>query len=61
LVDRFGPTKALEAIGSDPDLATMTVGEWLDHHIAHLTGLWKSTLYDYTSYAQNDIVPVLGE
>jgi hypothetical protein len=48
-------------IGTDPNLSTMTVGEWLDHHIAHLTGLRKSTLYDYRSYTENDIVPVLGD
>jgi hypothetical protein len=57
LVDRFRPAKALEVIGSDPELATMTVAEWLDYYIAHLTGLRKSTLYDYKSYVKNDIVP----
>jgi hypothetical protein len=30
------------------------------HHIEHLTGLAKSTLADYRSYAKNDINPVLG-
>ena len=39
----------------------MTVGEWLDHHIKHLTRLRKSTLYDYPAYVKNDIVPVLGD
>ncbi|ORB23366.1 tyrosine-type recombinase/integrase [Mycolicibacterium monacense] len=60
LADRFGPAKALEVIGTDPELSTMTVGEWLEHHITHLTGVRKSTLYDYRSYAQKDIGPVLG-
>jgi integrase len=59
-VDKYGHAKALQVIGSDTDLATMTLGEWLDHYIAHLTGLRKSTIYDYTSYATNDIQPVLG-
>ena len=39
----------------------MTVEEWPNHHIAHLTGLRKSTLYDCRAYAKNDIVPILGE
>ena len=36
----------------------MTVEERPDHHIAHLTGLRKSTLYDHRAYAKNDIVPI---
>ena len=28
---------------------------------AHLTGLRKSTHYDYRAYAKNDIVPILGD
>jgi hypothetical protein len=32
----------------------------LAHQIDHLTGLAKSTLADYRSYAKNDINPVLG-
>lgn len=61
LADKFGPAKALETIHTDPELLTMTVGEWLDHHIDHLTGVRKSTLYDYRAYTKNDIVPVLGD
>ena len=61
LARKFGPAKALEAIRTDPESSIVTVEEWLDHHIAHLTGLRKSTLYDYRAYAKNDIVPILGE
>jgi hypothetical protein len=61
LVDQVGLAKALEAIGADPALSTMTVAEWLDHHIDHLTGLRKSTLYEYRSYVTHDISPALGE
>ena len=61
LADKFGPAKALEIVGADTGLSAMTVGEWLEHHISHLTGLRKSTLYDYRSYLKNDIGPVLGE
>jgi hypothetical protein len=60
LTDKFGPTKALQTLGTDPELSRMTVAEWLDHHIDHLTGLAKSTLSDYRSYAKNDIEPALG-
>ncbi|MGO9354998.1 MAG: tyrosine-type recombinase/integrase, partial [Mycobacterium sp.] len=61
LVDKIGPAKALEAtVGPDPVPSAMTVAEWLEHHIAHLTGLAKSTLADYRAYSKNDITPVLG-
>jgi hypothetical protein len=55
LVDTFGPAKALETVSADPQFSTMTVHEWIEHHINHLTGLRKSTLYDYRSYLKNDI------
>jgi integrase len=61
LARKFGPAKALETLQTDPELLTLTVGEWLDHHIEHLTGVRKSTLYDYRAYAKNDIVPTLGD
>jgi integrase len=60
LVDRVGPVKALAAVGSDPALSTMTVGEWVQHYIDHRTGLAKSTLADYRSYFKNDIAKALG-
>jgi hypothetical protein len=49
LVDKFGPAKALETLGTDPEFSAMTVHEWIEHHIDHLTGLRKSSLYDYRS------------
>jgi len=62
LITQIGVTKALEVRGIDrpavPD--GLTVAEWLTHHIDHLTGLAKSTLYDYRSYLKNDIGPTLG-
>jgi integrase len=61
LVDKFGPAKALEALGADPEFSAITVREWIQHHIDHLTGLRKSTLYDYRSYLTNDIDGTLGE
>jgi hypothetical protein len=47
LVEKFGPANALEPLGSDPDMSAVTVREWIEHHIDHLTGLRNSTLYDY--------------
>src|SRR5690349_10361215 len=61
LVDKYGPAKALETLGVDPEFSAITVAEWIEHHIDHLTGLRKSTLYDYRSYLKNDIGEVLGD
>jgi integrase len=61
LVRKFGPAKALETIGADPKFSALTVREWIEHHIGHLTGLRKSTLYDYRSYLKNDIGDHLGD
>jgi integrase len=62
LADKYGPERALLSIRTDPTLTTaLTVSEWMQHHIDHLTGLKKSTLYDYRSYLRNDIGPALGD
>ena len=61
LVEKFGPAKALETLGTDPEFSAITVGEWIGHHIDHLTGLTKSSLYDYRSYLKNDIDQALGD
>jgi integrase len=62
LINRVGPAKALEIArrrdGAHPD--AMTVAEWLNHHIDHLTGVTKSTRWDYRSYVRNDIAEPLG-
>lgn len=60
LVDQVGPAKALAAVDVAPMLSDMTVGEWVTHHIDHLTGLEKLTLSRYRAYARNDIDPILG-
>ena len=52
LVDKFGPAKALETLGTDPKFSAITVHDWIEHDIEHLTGLRRSTLYDYRSYAE---------
>jgi hypothetical protein len=61
LVDKFGAAKALETLGVDPEFSAITVPEWIEHHIDHLTGLRKSTVYDYRSYLKNDICGPLGD
>lgn len=55
------PPKALETLGTDPEFSAITVHEWIEHHIDHLTGLRKSTLYDYRSYLKNDIDEPRGD
>ena len=61
LVEKFGPAKALETLGGNPEISAITVREWIEHHIDHLTGLRKSTLYDYRSYLKKDIDEALGD
>lgn len=61
LVEKFGPNQALSTLGVDPEITRITVEEWIERHIQHLTGLRKSTLWDYRSYLRNDIAPALGE
>jgi len=39
LVEKFGPAKAQETLGTDPEFTAMTVREWVEHRIEHLTGL----------------------
>jgi hypothetical protein len=60
-VEKFGPAKALETLGGNPEISAITVHEWIEHHIDHLTGLRKSSLYDYRSYLKNDIDEALGD
>jgi hypothetical protein len=60
LVDASGPVKALASVTADPALSTMTVEQWVAQCIEHRTGLAKSTLADYRSYARHDINPTLG-
>ena len=61
LVDKFVPAKALETLGTDPKFSAITVHDWIEHDIEHLTGLRRSTLYDYRSYLKKDIEEPLGD
>lgn len=65
LIKQVGAKRALEIHGlsSGPlrQGAPMTVGEWVRHHIDHLTGVEQKTLDDYNRYLRMDIGPFLGE
>jgi integrase len=61
LATRIGPAKALDVWRVEQHHAAgMTVEKWVSHYIDHLTGIAKSTLYDYRSYLRNNIGPALG-
>lgn len=61
LVNQVGPAKALEVMAvTERQGLSLTVEEWIDHHIDHLTGVEPGTLRRYRSYLANDIAPVLG-
>jgi integrase len=59
LIAKVGPAKALEisriVIAQDRGL---TVGEWLEHHNDHLTGVEAATVKKYRAYADNDMDPL---
>lgn len=59
LVRKVGPAKALEitriTIAADH---SVTVGDWLRHHIEHLTGVEDGTLERYRSYAAHDFTDI---
>lgn len=57
---KFGPENALSTLKVDTTLAILTVEQWLNHHIEHLTGVDPNTLGKYRSYIRNDIVEPLG-
>jgi integrase len=61
LVDAVGPKRALEASGIGDTVKASsgeTVGEYLDAHIASLTGVERKTIAEYNRYAQRDMKPL---
>jgi len=61
LIHQVGIERALGTVGVEQTATRgLTVEQWLTHHIDHLTGVAKSTLYDYRSYLRNDVGPRLG-
>ena len=61
LVESVGPKRALELIELDRGQDKQTVGEWVQHHIDHLTGVQPATIVRYRAYLKNDIRPFLGD
>ncbi len=62
LVNKFGPDNALEALGAEVTTGSaMTVGQWLERYIDHLTGVAADTVDKYRSYLRRDIGPALGD
>lgn len=67
MVDLVGPAKALEVYGLSTHPRSvngngngMTVEEWINRHIDHLTGCEHKTLDEYRRFLRRDISPVLG-
>lgn len=64
LMDAVGPERALRAYGVErptrPERSGLTVAEWVEHYIDHLSGVDKRTVADYRSYLRRDIGPAIG-
>ncbi len=63
LVDAFGPVEALAKAGiadTRSAMSKLTVAEFLQRHIASLSGVGRRTISDYKSYLRNDIGPAFG-
>lgn len=67
-IDTIGAGKAMLAWGITPTAKASTarstaptVQAWLARYIAGRTGVTKTTIYDYTSYARLDINPAIGQ
>lgn len=61
LIEKVGVVKALEVVGTEQKRRPgLTVADWLEHHINHLTGVQSGTVKKYRGYARQDINPALG-
>jgi len=60
LVDKFGPSNAL-TMQEQASLTAMSVGDWIEHYLDHLTGIQPETVVRYRAYLRNDIGPALGD
>lgn len=63
ILESLGPDRARE-IANAPKRETLTpsltVEQWVKHHIDHLTGVQGATIAKYRAYLDNDIGPYLG-
>lgn len=65
LVNRVGAQRAMEIDNipvpkSAEPKTSITVEQWLTHHIDHLTGLEQGTIDGYRTFVRVDIAPTLG-
>jgi integrase len=65
LVGLVGPGKALAAYDLAPapraaNGSSVTVAEWVEHHIEHLIGCERKTIDEYRRLLKGDIAPGLG-
>ena len=60
LANKVGPANALLTLRRDTTASTLTVEQWLTHHIDHLTGVDLNTVEKYRAYLRNDIAEPLG-
>lgn len=62
LANKFGVENALATLTEDESvLSAITVTQFLNHHVDHLTGVDKNTADRYRAYIRNDIAEPLGE
>jgi integrase len=66
-VEVQGPERACAMYNINPEPRrhdvkdTLTVADWVRHHIDHLTGVEQKTIDNYEQYLQNDIQPFFGD
>lgn len=66
LIDQVGVARAeeiyLELVGVPAEsVSALTVSDWCEEYIDHLTGVEEATKNKYRSYLRRDIGPILGE
>lgn len=60
LIETMGARRAVELLNVERGTPTMTVREYLDNYVDHLTGIERGTLARYRSFVENDISPHFG-
>ncbi|MCA2263961.1 integrase [Mycobacterium marseillense] len=64
LIGAVGSTRAMEVAGiadtTPLTMSSLSVAEFLERHIASLTGVEKKTVSEYRRYLRNDIGPAIG-
>jgi integrase len=63
-VEQLGSARAiaLHRLEREPrgEGVSLSVADWVKHHIEHLTGVDPRTVQDYQGYLRNDVAPTLG-